>query len=213
MPEAPAADITLHFAPRSRSISALWLLEELGASYRLESFDLASKRHKTAEFKAMNPMGKVPVVVDHGIPVSELGAIAIYLADRYPDAGLAPAIDDEQRPEFLRWIFFSSAIIEPALGEKFFAWKVPASSVAWGSYDDMLSVLVAGITDKQWLLGDRFTAADVLVGASTRFGQMFGAIPKTDPLGAYVDRLTRRPAFQRALAIETREGERFPPPA
>ena len=204
--------LKLYFAPRSRALTALWLLEELGLAYELESFDLNSGRHKQPDFLALNPMGKVPLVVCDGIPVSETGAIAIYLADRFPSAGLAPAIDDPQRPAYLRWMLFSSGVLEPAFGQKFFKWEVPARSVAWGSFEQMQDVLIAGVSSSEWLLGDRFTAADVVVGAGARFGVMFGAFEKTGPIADYVGRLTARPAFQRAQAIEQREGERFPMP-
>ena len=204
--------LKLYFAPRSRALTALWLLEELGLAYELESFDLNSGRHKQPDFLALNPMGKVPLVVCDGIPVSETGAIAIYLADRFPAAGLAPAIDDPLRPAYLRWMLFSSGVLEPAFGQKFFKWEVPARSVAWGSFEQMQDVLIAGVSSSEWLLGDRFTAADVVVGAGARFGVMFGAFEKTGPIADYVGRLTARAAFQRAQAIEQREGERFPMP-
>ncbi|MCA9525171.1 MAG: glutathione S-transferase family protein [Myxococcales bacterium] len=205
------AGLTLHYAPRSRSATALWLMEELGEPYTLESFSLATGHHKTPAFLAINPMGKVPAVVDHGRAVAELGAIAIHLADRYPAAGLAPAIDHPQRPDYLRWIFFSSAIFEPALAQKFFGWTPPASTVAWGSYDEMIRVATAGVQPGPWLLGDHFTAADVLVASGLGFGMRFGAIPAEGPLHAYVTRATDRPAYARAQAIEAREGARFPP--
>jgi len=204
--------LKLYFAPRSRALTALWLLEELGLAYELESFDLNSGRHKQPDFLALNPMGKVPLVVCDGIPVSETGAIAIYLADRFPSAGLAPAFDDPQRPAYLRWMLFSSGVLEPAFGQKFFKWEVPARSVAWGSFEQMQDVLIAGVSSSEWLLGDRFSAADVVVGAGARFGVMFGAFEKTGPIADYVGRLTARAAFQRAQAIEQREGERFPMP-
>jgi len=110
----------------------------------------------------------------------------------------------------LRWCFFSSAIIEPALGEKFFNWDVPASSVAWGSFRHMLTMLEAGVAGGPYLLGETFSAADVLVGSTARFGQMFGAI-ESDAIAEYVERLTARDACKRAAEIERREGERFPP--
>ena len=154
-------------------------------------------------------MGKVPLVVHAGQPVPELGAMAIYLADRFPDAGLAPAVDDPRRADYLRWCFFASAIMEPAFGEAFFKWSVPAASVAWGSFAQMLEVLTAGLADGDWLLGDRFTAADVLVGSSAIFGTLFGVLPKDGPIAEYVARCQARPAAQRATAIEAREGARF----
>ena len=166
-------DLALHYAPRTRSFTALWLLEELGVPYVLESFSLADKRQKSAEHLALNPMGKVPVVVDRGRAVPEVGAIAIYLSDVYRDTVLSPPLDDPRRPDFLRWCFFASAIIEPALGEVAFKWKVPPSSVAWGSFEQMLDVAKAGVEPGPFLLGDDFSACDVLVVRRT---------PLRDPL-------------------------------
>lgn len=204
--------LTLYFAPRSRGFTALWLLEELGVPYHLESFDLNAERHKQPDYLALNPMGKVPLVLDGGIPVSETGAIAIYLSDKYRTTPLSPALDAPERAAFLRWVLFSSGVMEPAYGEKFFKWTVPARSVAWGSFDDMMRVLTDGLSPGPYLLGDTFSAADVVVGATARFGVMFGVIPKDGPVAAYVTRLTERPAFQRAAAIEACEAERFPLP-
>jgi glutathione S-transferase len=207
-----AMTLTLHYAPRTRAFTALWLLEELGVPYELDSFDLNSGRHKQADFLALNPMGKVPLVICDGIPVSETGAIAIYLADRYTAARLAPALDDPQRPAYLRWVLFSGSVIEPALGQKFFNWQLSPRTVAWGSFEQMQDVLTAAITDSQWLLGDRFSAADVVVGAGARFGLLFGAFEKQGPIADYVARLTAREGFKRAEAIEQRESERYPIP-
>ena len=181
-------------------------------AYELDSFDLYTGRQKQPDFLALNPMGKVPLVVCDQIPISETGAIAVYLADRFTAAGLAPAIDDPQRPAYLRWMFFTAGVLEPALGQKFFKWEVPARSVAWGSFEHMQEVLTAAVKDSQWLLGDRFSAADVVVGSGARFGVMFGAFEKQGPIAEYVSRLTERDACKRAEAIEQREAERFPLP-
>ena len=201
--------LELYYAPRTRSFTALWLLEELGQPYTLHAFSLEGNRHKQADFLALNPMGKVPLVVHDGVPVAETGAIAIYLADRFPEAGLAPALDDGKRPAFLRWVLFAGSVIEPALGEKFFKWEVPARSVAWGSFAQMQDNLQAGVAPGPWLLGERFSAADVVIGSAARFGVLFGAFPKEGAIADYVARVSARPAFARASAIEAREGERL----
>lgn len=204
-------DLTLYYAPRTRAWTALWLLEELGRPYTLESFSLATGRHKQADYLAMNPLGKVPLVLHAGQAVSELGAIAIYLADRFPEAQLAPAIDDPRRADFLRWCFFSSAIIEPAFAQRFMQWEIRPSTAAWGSFEQMLEVATAGCTQAApWLLGEQFTAADVLVGSGLEFGVKFNILPKDGPIAAYTARCMARAAAVRATAIETREGERFP---
>jgi len=204
------ADLTLYYAPRTRSFTALWLLEEFGLDYALESFDLSNRRHKQPDYLALNPLGKVPMLLDRGRAVPEIGAIAIYLSDLYPAAKLAPAPDEPKRPDFLRWIFFASAIIEPSLGERMFGWTPAPSSLAWGSFDEMIRVATEGLSRGNWLLGDTFSAADVLVGAGLRFGMLFGAIPVEGPIADYVARCTARDAFKRAEVIEAREGERFP---
>src|SRR5690554_5938895 len=204
------ADLTLYYAPRTRSFTALWLLEEFGLDYALESFDLSNRRHKQPDYLALNPLGKVPMLLDRGRAVPEIGAIAIYLSDLYPAAKLAPAPDEPKRPAFLRWIFFASAIIEPSLGERMFGWTPAPSSLAWGSFDEMIRVVTEGVSGGDWLLGDTFSAADVAVGAGLRFGMMFGAIPAEGPIADYVARCTARDAFKRAEAIEAREGTRFP---
>ncbi|MFY0660151.1 MAG: glutathione S-transferase family protein [Shimia sp.] len=210
MSDTQTPSLKLYFAPRTRSFAALWLLEELGEPYQLESFDFATGRHKQADFLAMHPMGKVPLVLDGGTPVPEIGAMAIYLADRYAAAGLAPAATDGARAEYLRWMFFASAIMEPAFAQQLFKWEVSPSTVAWGSFEQMMDVLADGLAEGPWLLGDTFSAADVAVGNNLVFGQMIGLIPHDGPIGEYLARLKAREAFQRAEVIEMREGERFP---
>ncbi len=211
MPERTDADLTLYYAPRTRAFTALWLLEELGVPYRLESFDLASGRHKHPEYLAQNAMGKVPAVVDGHIAVSEIGAIAIYLADRFGDAGLAPVIHEPDRAAYLRWILFNAGVIEPAYAERFNKWEPRPANHAWGSFDQMLAVVSDGVKIGPWLLGARFTAADVVVGSTLRFGLAFGILDKHGPIGEYVGRATARDGFIRANAIAEREAERFSP--
>ena len=209
--------LKLYYAPRTRSFTGLWLMEELGQPYELESFDLATERHRAPDYLALNAMGKVPMVVEEraeqDVPVSELGAMAIFLTDRYPDSRLGPAVDAADRPSFLRWCFFASAVMEPAMMEKAHGWDVRRAQAAWGGYELMLDVLSAGAEKASpWLLGANFSAADVLVGSNLRFGLMFGMIdvPAAHPIRTYAARLEERPAFRRAQEIEEREGARFP---
>lgn len=203
--------LTLYYAPRTRSFAALWLLEELGEKYQLESFDIESGRHKESDYLALNPMGKVPLVLHGDVPVAELGAIAIYLSDAYPKAQLCPSMQEPLRSEYLRWIFFSSAIMEPAFVQKMYEWDIPAKSIAWGSFDQMLDVVTQAVSDNKWLVGDTFSSADVLVGSTLRFGQMLGVIPKEGAVQEYILRLKKREAFIRAAEIEATESARFPP--
>jgi len=115
---------------------------------------------------------------------------------------LAPALDDPRRAAYLRWVLFSPAVMEPCLGEKFFKWEIPSAQVAWGSFERMLAALVPAIEPGPFLLGDTFTAADVLVGSTARFGVAFGAMEKDGPVADYVKRCSERPAMVRARAIE-----------
>ena len=201
--------LRLYYGPRSRAFTALWLLEELELAYELESFPLHEGRHKKPGYLALNPMGKVPLVVDGDVAIAETGAIALYLSDQ--SGKLGPSVTSSERAAFLRWMFFAGGVMEPCFGEKFFKWEVPAASVAWGSFDAMEKVLTAGVTPGPFLLGDEFSVADVVVGATARFGVMFKAFDEQGPIADYVNRLTARPAFLRAMAIEDRESERFPP--
>lgn len=203
-------EIVLYYAPRTRAFTAVWLLEELGLPYTLESFDLRSGRHKQPDYLAMNPQGKVPTVRVGEVAISETGAIACYLADRYASTGLAPAVDEADRAAYLRWLFFSGGGIEPAYAQRFMKWEISPSSAAWGSFEQVVETLEAGVSPGPWLLGDRFTAADIVIGSGLDFGIKFGALPKEGVLAEYTARLKARPSFARAEAIEARENERFP---
>ena len=142
-----------------------------------------------------------------------MGAIAIYLNDTFATSPLRVAVDSPNRAAFLRWAFFSSAILEPTIAERLFKWNLPSASMAWGSYQHMHDVLAGRLSTSATLVGDTFSLADVLVGATARFGLLFGAIDKGGVIDDWVARLQERPAMQRAMAIEARESDRFPPAA
>lgn len=203
-------DITLYHAPRTRAFTALWLLEELGVPYTLDSFDLRSGRAKSAEYRALNPMGKVPLIVDHGRPVSETGAIAVYLGDRYGSGELAPGVDDPDRGAYLRWMFFAGNVMEPAYCQKVFGWQIEASTAGWSSYERMSEVLGEAVKDGSWLLGERFTLADVIIGNYVRSGMQFGMVEADSELAGYAARVCDRDGYRRAMEIEERERARFP---
>jgi glutathione S-transferase len=203
MPIAEHADIVFHYAPRTRSFRTLWFLEELGRPYKIELVDYAKGAHKSAAFLKINPMGKVPVVIDQGVPIAETGAIFVQLADKYAPDELAPLIKDPRRPDFLRWLFFAAGVMEPAFCEKFFKWEVPAHRVAWGSFASMEKTVVDGIAaGSPWLTGEQFTAADVLVGSNLHFGMLSNLFPGDGPIADFVARCAERPALKRALRIE-----------
>lgn len=203
MPLAEKADIVLYYAPRTRSFRTLWFLEELGRDYRMEHLDLNKGEHKRPDYLKINPMGKVPTVVDQGTPIAETGAIFTHLADKYSPGELAPLIKDPTRSDYLKWLFFAAGVMEPAFGEKFFKWDVPPRRVAWGSFADMEKTVTEGIAaGEPWLTGDQFTAADVFVASNLHWGMMTELFPKEGVIAEYVGRCAARPALKRALAIE-----------
>ena len=191
MPQADDADIVLYYAPRTRAFRALWFLEELGRPYRIQPVDLAKGEHKRPEFLKLNPMGKLPTVVDHGLPIAESGAILLHLADAYAAGALAPLPDEPKRTDYLRWLFFAVGVMEPAFGEKFFKWDIPSRRAAWGSFASMEATVTAGLAPGPWILGDQFTGADVFVASNLHWGLLSDLFPKEAGHGRRKRRATR----------------------
>jgi glutathione S-transferase len=193
----------LYWAPRTRSLRALWLLEEAGVPYERVRLDLAAGEQKSPEYRVINPMGKVPALTDGPVSVAESGAICAYVADACPDAGLAPAVGDPARGRYLQWLFFSPGCIEPAYLTKSTGISVRPETAGFGDFDRVFDVLAAAVAPGPWLLGEQFSAADVLIGADVHFGMdIFKLVPEQPALRAYVDRCLARDAFKRAKAIE-----------
>ena len=202
MPEAQKPRLKLYHASPSRSSVTLWMLEELGEPYEIELLNLKNGDQRKPEYLAVNPMGKVPTLDDAGTIVSEVSAICCYLADAYPKAGLAPAVHDKLRGPYLKWLFYVPSCVEPAVLDKAMNRPPPPRSTAgWADYDTVIEVLRAA-TGKAapFLLGERFTAADVVVGSSLRWLMQFKLIPELPEFVAYTDTLKKRPALQRQLA-------------
>jgi glutathione S-transferase len=192
---------TLFWYPRTRSVRTLWLLHELGIPFERHLVDLRDPASRgDPDFQAASPMGKVPAISDGPVHMAESAAIAIYLADRYPQPGLAPALDHADRGAFLYWCTYTPAVIEPAMMERFNSWEVNPASSGWGNFDRMIHTLEKGLGDGPWILGDDFSAADTLLGSSVNFMKVFGILPESEVLEAYLDRSLARPAYQAALA-------------
>jgi glutathione S-transferase len=197
-------EIVFYHNPQSRSQMVRWMIEEAGAPHRIVPIDLAKNEHKAPAFLALNPMGKLPTIEHRGTVVTETAAIIAYLADTFPQAGLAPAPGEPARGAYYRWLFFGAGCFEPALLDKMM--KRPEverkAAVGWGSYDDVLATLKTALATGPYLLGEKFTAADLYIGSELNFAAMFGAPGlKGEPvIDAYLARLTARPAFQRAMA-------------
>jgi glutathione S-transferase len=210
MPISDSANLTLFYAPRSRAATALRFMEELDLPYRLEVIDLHKGDQKKPEFLKRNPMGKVPLVLDGDVEIAETGAIFTYLADKYAPGRLAPNPDDPARADYLRWMFFATGVMEPAYGEKFFKWELNPRQVGWGSFADMLAAVTDAVSRREWL-AEKFSAADIYVASTLRFGVLFGIIPDEGPIKAYLERWTARPASRRAAEIEERLAAQYPP--
>lgn len=193
----------LFWSPKTRSIRAVWMLEELGVSYDRVKIDIRDPVSKSNEtLRLASPMGKVPALEDGDVHIWDSGAICGYLADQYPQKNLAPPIGDPQRASYLMWLMFTNSVIEPAMAEKFAKLPPNPTQYGWGSWDQMLTLLRNGLARGPWILGERFTAADVLLGMSCHYLQQFKLIDDEPVLTAYVTRCADRPAYKRAMEIE-----------
>jgi glutathione S-transferase len=193
--------IKLLHHPFTRAANTVWALEEVGCEYELEYVDLAQRAHKQAQVRAFNPMGKLPTLIDRDLVVTEAAAIALYLADRYAPGRLAPALDAPERAAYLRWSFYAPSVIEPGCMAHSSGWQYRPSAAGFGTYEEVLDTISAAIGDGPWLLGEQFTMADLVFGGTVRFMTMFDMLDKRPEYLRYVERLSARPAAQRAHAL------------
>lgn len=194
--------LTLYTNPMSRGRIARWMLEEVGAAYDTVVVDYASTM-KAEPYLSVNPMGKVPALVHDGSVVTECAAICAYLADAFPDAGLAPHTDE--RAAYYRWLFYAAGPVEAAVTNRSLG-VVPTDAqqrmAGYGSFDRMVDVLDHAVGGTPYIAGDRFTAADVYVGSQVIWGMQFGALPDRAAFADYAGRLTSRAAYVRAAALD-----------
>jgi len=197
-----AADLIFYTNPMSRGRIIRWMLEEVGAPYETVVLDYASTM-KQEPYLSINPMGKVPAIVHKGHVVTECSAICAYLADAFPEAGLAPPTTD--RADYYRWLFFAAGPAEQAITNHSMGFEVTEQQsrmAGYGSYDMMVDVLERAVAAHPYIAGGRFTAADVYVGAQVGWGTQFGTLPKRDAFVAYVERVTAREAHKRANDLD-----------
>ena len=193
--------VTLFHSPNTRSAGTLILLEELGADYELHVLNLKAGEQRGAAYLAVNPMGKVPAIRHGDALVTEQGAVFLYLADLYADAGLAPPIGDPLRGPYLRWMVYYGSCFEPALIDKALKREpAPPSTSPYGDYDTMLKTLTDQLAAGPYLLGEKFSAADVLWGTALTWTTMFKLVPELPVITAYMARVNARPAVARARA-------------
>lgn len=199
-----ASEIIFYHNPMSRGQIVRWMLEEVGAPYDTEILDYASGM-KSEEYRAINPMMKVPAIAHKGRVVTEAAAICAYLADAYPEAGLAPR--DEEKADYYRWMFFAAGPLEQAVTNNFagFAAKEEQQRMfGYGNYDLAVNTLAQHLNGRAFVCGSRFNAADVYVGSAVMWGTQFGTLPKLDPFVAYADRLAEREAYKRGKDEDNR---------
>jgi glutathione S-transferase len=199
----PTQTITLFHSPKTRSSGTLALLEELNAPYKLHSVNMKAGEQRQEAYLAVNPMGKVPAILHGDSLITEQVAIGIYLADLFPEAGITPTIGEPLRGPYLRWYVFYAACFEPALVDKALKREPgPLAMVPYGDWATTLATLTAQLSKGPWLLGDRFTATDILWGTALTWMTGFGLIEAVAPIKAYIDRWNARPSVKKVAQID-----------
>lgn len=197
--------VTLYYCPQTRASGTRVMLEELGAPYTLQVMDLQRGETRMPEFLAVNPLGKVPTIRHRGAVVTEQIAIALYLGDAFPAAGLAPAPQDPDRGPYLRWMVYYAACFEPAVLDRSSGHDPgPPSRSVYGDFDSMLATFEAALTPGPYLLGDRISLADLQWGTALQWTLQFGLVPERPALREYVTRVTDRESFRTVWADDLR---------
>jgi glutathione S-transferase len=195
-------NITLYHAAPSRSSVVLWMLEELGEPYDIHLLSLNKGDTRTADYLKINPMGKVPALKHGDTIITEGAAICTYLADAFPQAKLNVPIGDPRRGTYLKWLFFGPTCLEAAIIDRSFprSGDVPRRALGYGEHELVMNVLSEAVRKGPYLMGEQFTAADVVIGSGIRWGMMFKGVPERPEFVAYAGRLAERPAAKRATA-------------
>ncbi len=204
-------DLTFYHCPQTRSTTTRIILDELGVTYDMHVMNLKAKENRQPDYLKINPLGKVPAIKHGETIITEQIAIAIYLGDLFPEAGLAPAMSEPDRGTYLRWLVYYAACFEPALIDKSQSRDPgPETMAVYGSYDQMVNVLETALSHGPYVLGERFSIADLQWGSALHWTMMFGLLPEKPVFTAYRDRIIARPIFQRVLQDEQRLAEAFP---
>ena len=198
------AKLMLYHAAPSRSSITRWMLEEIGEPYDIHLLSLNKGDNRAPEFLEVNPMGKVPALKHGDVVITEAAAICAYLADEFPRAKLNVPVGDPRRGVYLKWLFFGPSCIEPAIADRAFprAEEPRRGMLGYGDFDTVMNVLANAVAKDPYLMGEQFTAADVVLGSTLRWGMMFNLLPKQPEFVDYVARLEARPALQRATALD-----------
>jgi glutathione S-transferase len=194
--------LTLYHAAPSRSSIVHWMLEEVGEPYDIQLVSFKKGENLKPDYLAINPMGKVPALRHGDVVITEAAAICAYLADEFPNAKLNIPVGNSSRGVYLKWLFFGPSCLEPAIMERAYPRKEapPRAALGFGAYDTAIDVLAnAAGRAKPYLMGEQFTAADVVIGSGLRWGMMFKLVPERSEFTAYIARLNERPALKRAM--------------
>jgi len=195
------ADLIFYHNPQSRGRIVRWMLEEVGQPYETEV--IAYDRMKSPDYLAVHPLGKVPAIKHNGHVVTECAAICAYLADVFPEASLGPRPDE--KADYYRWLFYAAGPLEAAISNQAMSWQVPPERermFGYGNYDKAIAAVDEMLSLRDYVCGDRFTAADVYLGSQIMFPMQFGMLPERDSFSRYRDRLHQRAAYQRANEID-----------
>lgn len=201
-------DLTLYHISPSRSSIVLWMLEEVAEPYKIKLLKMSEGDNLKPDYLAINPMGKVPALKIGDVVITEVAAICTFLADEFPAAKLNVPAGTPRRGLYLKWLFFGPSVMEPAMMDRAFPRKEDprASTVGWRDFDTVLDIVAKALKPGPYLMGEQFTAADVVIGSSLRYGMMFKLIPERKEFSDYVARLTARPAALRAAAKDKEFG-------
>jgi glutathione S-transferase len=196
------AALTLYHAAPSRSSVTHWMLEEVGEPYDIHLLHLSQGENLKPDYLAVNPMGKVPALKHNDVVITESAAICTYLADAFPKAKLNVPVGDPRRGIYLKWLFFGPSCVEPAVIDRAAPRKEEArrAMLGYGDFDTVMNVLAKAVTPGPFLMGEQFTAADVIIGSGLRWGTMFKLIPERKEFTDYIARFADRPALKRATA-------------
>jgi glutathione S-transferase len=196
------ANLTLYHIAPSRSSVVLWMLEEIGEPYDIQLLSMKKGTNREPAYLAVNPMGKVPALRHGDSIITEVAAICCYLADEFPQAGLNIPQGQRQRGPYLKWLFFGPGTLESAVMDRAFprAAQAPRAALGYGDFDTTMDVVARAVTPGPFLMGEKFTAADVVIGSNLRWATLFKMIPERKEFVDYVARLAERPAAKRAQA-------------
>jgi len=193
--------LTVWHGPNTRSTGTVWLAEELGAPYELRLVDVFAGATREPDFLAVNPAGKVPAIRHKGKVLTEMAAISLYLCDAFPEAGLAPAPGHPDRADYLYWSVFRPGVLEPAIITKAQGLDVDPRTVGWGDWETVMRLIEARLSENDYILGDYFSAADILIGGALGWLKHFNLTDANLLIDRYVARLHARPAHARMQAV------------